>query len=338
MKKDNYFVIAFTYVGTIIGAGFASGQEIKKFFVDYGTVGITAFIFASFLFFYLGKKIMEMGYESRAESYERILTYAFTCKARKLFDYLIVFFLIATVTTMFSGMGAIFNQNFGVPMWIGSFIMLVIVVWITVGGIDKVMKMSVVAIPILIFSTLLIAINSFGISNSTGLYLEGNFLKSIFSSVLYVSFNIVMAISVLPVLGNECRDKSVINKASIISGAMIGICGIIICFSLLVNYGMIQFAEVPLAILANKSNAIYSILYFVSFVMAVLTTAVSALYGVYTRINKNYIKFSLFVVGAYICSLFGFSVLVKYLYSFMGYIGIVIILMLLWGVGKRKKV
>ena len=61
MKKDNYFVIALTYIGTIIGAGFASGQEIKKFFIDYGTIGITAFIFASFLFFYLGKKIMEMG-------------------------------------------------------------------------------------------------------------------------------------------------------------------------------------------------------------------------------------------------------------------------------------
>ena len=133
-------------------------------------------------------------------------------------------------------------------------------------------------------------------------------------------------------------SKSVIKKASIISGIIIGICGIIICIALLVNYGTIQFAEVPLAILATQSNSLYNFLYFVSFVTAVLTTAVSSLYGVYTRSNKNYAKFAFLVGIAYVCSLFGFSVLVKYLYSFMGYIGIFIILMLLWGFRKRKKV
>ena len=59
--NKNTLIVAFTYVGTIIGAGFASGQEIKKFFVDYGVIGFLAFIFSSFMFFYIGKKIMIMG-------------------------------------------------------------------------------------------------------------------------------------------------------------------------------------------------------------------------------------------------------------------------------------
>jgi len=200
------------------------------------------------------------------------------------------------------------------------------------------MKMSLIAIPILIISTLLIAINSFKISSFTELHLENNYLESMFSALVYVSFNIVMAISVLPVLGNSSKSHKEINKSAIVSGLIIGVFGIIICLALLVNYGTIQFVEVPLAILANQSNSLYSILYFVSFKIAVATTAVSALYGIYTRTNKNYIKFAFIVGISYIGSLFGFSTLVKYLYTFMGYVGFVIIFMLLRGFSKRKRI
>jgi len=337
VKKENYFAIALTYIGTIIGAGFASGQEIKNYFVNFGISGIITFTLASFLFFYLGKKIMIMGYESNAESYDRVLTYAFTCRAKKLFDYLIIFFLTCTVMTMFSGMGAILSQSFNVPFFIGSFIMLLIAVVITLGGINKIMKMSLLAIPILIISTFLIAVNSFQTSNFTEVYLENSWLKSIFSAIVYVSYNIVMAISILPVLGNSSKDKNSINKSSILSGIIIAFFGLIICFSLFINYSTIQFAEVPLAVLAKQSNHIYSSLYLISFIIAVATTAVSALYGIYTRINRKYSIFSVVVIISYLGSLFGFSVLVKYLYTFMGYIGFIIIYMLLRGFAKRKK-
>ena len=36
-KKFGIFTLAFTYIGTIIGAGFASGREIWQFFGAFGT-------------------------------------------------------------------------------------------------------------------------------------------------------------------------------------------------------------------------------------------------------------------------------------------------------------
>jgi len=215
--------------------------------------------------------------------------------------------------------------------------MLSMSVIVTLGGINKVMKMSLVAIPVLIFSTILIASKSFDISSFSGLYLDSGYFESFFSAITYVSFNIIMAISILPILGNSSKDLKEINKAAIIAGVIIGIFGIIICLSLLINYGKIQFVEIPLAALAKQSNSVYEVLYFISFTIAVLTTAVSALYGIYTRINRNYKKIIIIVICAYIGSLFGFSVLVKYVYSFMGYIGFIIIFMLLRGFSKRKK-
>ena len=40
--------IAFTYIGTVIGAGFASGQEILRFFSVYGAYSIYPILIATF--------------------------------------------------------------------------------------------------------------------------------------------------------------------------------------------------------------------------------------------------------------------------------------------------
>ena len=48
MKSISALAVAFTYVGTLVGAGFASGQEIKSYFTDYGVYGIAGYCLASF--------------------------------------------------------------------------------------------------------------------------------------------------------------------------------------------------------------------------------------------------------------------------------------------------
>ena len=42
--------IGLTYIGTVVGAGFASGQEIFRFFVVFGSNGFWGLSSASFYF------------------------------------------------------------------------------------------------------------------------------------------------------------------------------------------------------------------------------------------------------------------------------------------------
>ena len=336
---NKILIVAFTYVGTIIGAGFASGQEIKNFFVNYGVLGIISFFLAAFLFYYIGKKIMLMGHKSRAESYDKILMYAFTCKARKLFDYAIVFFLICTATIMSSGMGAILNQSFGIPKFIGNVGILVIASIFVFLGFAKIMKLSLCVIPMLILSTLLISSSSFSNVDNISFVSEqmfNNSLFCIFSALLYVSYNIMLSISILPVLGSSLKSEKEIDKSAKIASIIIGIVGIIICVAIFLNYSSLSNAEVPLLAIASKGSVVLSILYFISFTIAVLTTLVSALYGLYVRANKNIKYFIVAIIVAFVLSLFGFSTLVKTMYTFMGYVGIFIILMLIRGFSKSK--
>jgi len=325
--------LVFTFIGTIIGAGFSSGQEIRKYFVDFGGYGFLGIILISVLFMFIGEKIMLMGFERNAESYDEILRYGFKCKFKRIIDYFLCFFLVATASTMFSGTGAFFRQLFGVESFIGSFFMMVATFFVVILGIKGIMRMSSFVVPILILCTCIISILSIKNFDFNEVTLINEvspkgILPAIFSAVIYVSYNVVMGLSILPSIGNSAKNEKNIKVISIFSGIIIGIFASIIYFALFVNYDKIQGVEIPIATLAGST---YSFIYGISFVIAVLTTAVGCLYGVYTRFNKSVIKFFVICFIAYIISLLGFSVLVARLYYVMGIFGVFLISMLLWG-------
>ena len=46
------FQVAFVFIGTIVGAGLASGKEITNFFTVYGYKSFFTIIMAYFIFFF----------------------------------------------------------------------------------------------------------------------------------------------------------------------------------------------------------------------------------------------------------------------------------------------
>ena len=75
MKKNNVSTlrIAATYIGIVVGAGFATGQELLQFFVIFGLQGFWGIVITTFLFIIFGFIIMELGYELNAKSHLDIL-------------------------------------------------------------------------------------------------------------------------------------------------------------------------------------------------------------------------------------------------------------------------
>lgn len=324
MKKISAMSVAFTYVGTLVGAGFASGQELKKYFADFGVYGLAGLVLASFLFFYLGQKIMILCKQNNIDTYNKLLNLLSNNILSKIFDFFITIFLIGSLTTMGAGMGSVLKQVFDVPIWLGSFLLIILSVVVVKKGINKISKLNIFIVPILIFVTILIAITAF---KGTYFYLfipNASVVTSAISSVLYVAYNIVMAISILPALA-MATDREEIEKGTKWAGVIIGGLGLLITLALLTNYDIIQNIEIPLAALSNK----YIVFYIITFILEVFSTAVSSLYGVYKRINENKKMLYIIVAISYCFSLFGFSNLIIYLYGIMGGIGVFMITALL---------
>ena len=321
MKSISALAIAFTYVGTIVGAGFASGQELKSYFVDFGVYGIIGLCIASFLIAFLGKKIMILCNENNISTYDGLLNLLSNSYLSKLFDFFITLFLIGTLTTMCSGMGTILKQVFEIPLWCGSLFLILFTVIVVKKGINEISKLNVIIVPILICVTIIISTTSIKSLDSISLVQNANCGRGLLSAVLYVAYNVVMSISILPALALSANKNSII-KGSKLAGLIIGILGSFISFALIINYDIIQDIEIPLAVLSNK----YIGFYIVTFILEVFSTAVSSLYGVYGRIKNNNVLLYIIAIVAYCFSLFGFSNLITYLYGVMGFIGIFMIL------------
>ena len=61
--------IAGAFVGVIVGAGFASGQEILQFFTSFGVYGLIGCVVAGLTFVFLSMVFSTLGQRLRAQSH-----------------------------------------------------------------------------------------------------------------------------------------------------------------------------------------------------------------------------------------------------------------------------
>ena len=85
MNKDNsgnlnIFKVAATYIGTVVGAGFASGQEVLQFFSAYGMKGLFGIAVATLLFFIFGYTILIIGRAQKVTSYMEVVRSCWECR------------------------------------------------------------------------------------------------------------------------------------------------------------------------------------------------------------------------------------------------------------------
>jgi uncharacterized membrane protein YkvI len=65
--------MAGAFVGVIVGAGFASGQEILQFFASFGAMGLLGCLVAALAFVFLSMVFSTMGQRLRAGSHKEVV-------------------------------------------------------------------------------------------------------------------------------------------------------------------------------------------------------------------------------------------------------------------------
>lgn len=340
-KKITVFQVAGTYVGTIVGAGFASGQEILQFFVSFGNLGVLGIFIVSILFIYLGYLIMDLGWELNASSHLPIVTKIGGRFAGAFSDIVITFFLFGALTAMIAGSGALFHQEFQLHPAIGSIFMAVITVITVLRGFNNIINSVSIIVPFLILAAVLVSIITL-VSNSGLSNLNHNTAQRpvllrnwLWSAILYISYNLVPSISILGPLGRSAADKKTIKKGAILGGIGLGTGALAIYLALCANLDLIKKLEIPMIMIASNISAPVRIFYAIVLIAEIYTTAVGDLYGFAARIcDMKTKKAAFFITGccalAFIASLAGFSNLVKYLYPAVGYCGVVTLICLIY--------
>ena len=129
----NVFKIVFVIIGTLIGAGFASGQEIYVFFFSYGIKGFIGIIISSVGMGGLIYKTLGIINKYNINSYKDLLDILIkNKKENKYFNFkniinlIINIFILVTFFIMIAGFGAYFEQQFGINSLVGSSILAIL--------------------------------------------------------------------------------------------------------------------------------------------------------------------------------------------------------------------
>jgi uncharacterized membrane protein YkvI len=349
MKRENALAMkaAATYIGTVIGAGFATGQEMLQFFVRFGVMGFVGLTLAAAMFIFFGFVIMDMGRRLDARSYREIIHFSGGRVLGTVIDAIITFFLFGSLTVMIAGTGALFEQQFHLAGILGNMTMALCTVVAVLSGLNGVINSMSFVVPILLISV--IGISAFSLTQSPPDWLspgqaEGGLITHwLLSAILYVSYNTVMAIAVLAPLGAKAGEQRTIKKAALMGGLGLGAASAAIFLALSGVYSKAADLEVPMLLIASALSSLGQIVFAVILFTAVYTTAVGALYGFVSRITdmeqfprRAKLITVIATAAALLASQFGFSNFVQYLYPLVGYAGIVLLISLVVVAFKRR--
>lgn len=318
--------ITLVIIGALIGAGFASGQEIFSFFYIYGKNGIYGILIMSILIGIFIYKSLKIIYQKQVYNYNDFLNlFIKNTKIRNVILWIVNVLLLVSFYIMVAGFGAYFEQEIGINRIIGSIVLNLLCVIVFFSNIKGVLKASNLIVPFLIFFIFFTGIKNIVQIRTIDFYQMKN--NWILSMLIYNSYNFILLMPVLISLKKQITKEKNIKKVSILVTIIILILSINIFFLLLnANIKEIENQEMPIVyIISNYFNK-YKKIYAFIVLASIFTTAISVGIGFLQNISENsnsYPQFVLFMcITSLLMSNIGFSKLLNFIYPVFGYIGI----------------
>ncbi len=337
-------MIVMGYLGAVIGAGFASGQEIVQFFVRYGQPGIYGTVWTTFMFAAAGARLLYLAHAQKAANYQDLLKYLLGDRLGWLLDALVAGFLFLGISTMLSASGAVFCEHLYLPKSMGISLAYLVVVILLMTGRKGLICSYNILVPVKLILMLIISgyVTFFVKSHSIGSYpfsLSGeNTWSWGISAVLYVSYNFSLAMVVLT------QYQAITTRRNGVIGAAWG--GFALGGMVIVNYlALCKFLpdvssyQVPMLYVAGQVNLTAKHVYTIVLWLGIITTALANAYGFTQRFTEftglNYkVCLILCMTMAIPLSMQSFASLVAKIYPVFGVLGVSIMAALVYRTTK----
>jgi len=317
------------YIGAILGAGFASGEEILQYFVIYEQKGIFAVLLSAFLFILMGWSVMDIVYKNNIKGYCEFTKLVFGDKLGVYIEFLSVIFMLILFAAMISAGGVMAEEVLNINSK-AAVIVFVLICFITFNfNLKGIILINQIVSPLLIIGGVGLGLYTYfekTIFVSTGSILKILSQKYILSAVVYVAYNIITAISVLATLGESIHSKKTAKYGAILGGGLLGIMGLSIALGIWANYYEVADLQLPMLKIAENYGNITEKLYILLMIMAMYTTAVLNGYEIIEWIDKKYnynrhITIITVSIIAAILAQISFSDIVSKVYPLFAYVG-----------------
>jgi uncharacterized membrane protein YkvI len=332
-------LVAATYIGTVIGAGFATGKEIVTFFSNYGALGTFGIIITCYLLTFFGTKIMLISAQIEAYSYKEFNEYLFGKAWGKVINFIIFIIVMSVTSVMLSGAGAVFHEQLGIPYLVGIFATILFVYLVVMKGLKGLFAINSYIVPLIILFSLFIFISIFDqnlsllIAPFLSIDMPNNPLWAM-SPFTYASFNVITALVVLVPLGKEIKNEFVLRWGGFFGGLGLLILLLLSHFSLLVNPATFAF-EIPMAEIVKYFGKFIHLLFLLIIFSEIFNTVTANVYGISRQLKMSFgLKYNhavliVLLIIFLISQQYNYGELLTVLYPLFGYIGLFYLVSLL---------
>lgn len=329
--------VAATYVGTVVGAGFASGQEALRFFAAHGRGGLWGLLLATGLLSAYGVLIMDLGRRLGARSHRELLHHACGRRLGPWADAAVTAFLLAILCVMLAGAGAVAAEQWHLPPWAGALATALLTVTTVLAGLRGLVTANGVVVPLLALLVTglgLYSISRHGVRFGPGAPAMAASPHWFLSAWLYAGYNLVLSTGVLAPLGAAVAHRGTLVVGGVLGGAGLGALALALYLALGAHPEAGRF-QVPMLYLARFHPLPIQILYSLILWAEIYTTASASAFSVARRLAAGRPGDAPFraaalaaVAAALLGAPLGFSRLVGTLYPALG-VGSAAVLLLL---------
>lgn len=340
---SNIIKVACIYMATIIGAGFASGQEILQFFSTYYEGGFYGIIMAGILFSVLGAIILDKVYAERIRNYDEFLIPTLGHSFGRIMELIVTVFMVSVYCIMIAGLGNVLSDNFGIPFNYGVVLMSVLCMVVIISDIKGIVSLSTIISPVLIAGIIIVGIYILASKDTSAFNPLGGLAHItnnwFFSALLYVSYNSIIATVVMCSLLPYLKTRKTGIAGGILGGLFLCAAAFILNLAIFTFYPGIMSSEIPVLNIVAKYSWALSVFYSIILWLAMFVSAVTSGYCFVERVRSK-ANVNLKFIALIMCALaiplsnFGFSNLIANLYSFFGFMGLFLMfVILIQGVG-----
>ncbi len=346
-------LIACAFIGVIVGAGFASGQEVLQYFTSFGIMGIFGAIITTALFAYVGMMLVWLGSKMKTDSHKEVI-HKITGRSiigvivGWIIDLVIIFTLFGVGVVMLAGAGSNLSQQFGIAPIIGTLIMTVLILFAGMLKVEGVVKVIGNITPFLIVFIVIISVHSFFTVDTS--FAELNKLSVAHSSPLpnwfiaginYASFNTAVGASMAIVMGGAEKDSKIASIGGLIGGIALGLMIILSHLAIFTKIDTVGDLDMPMLGIVNEISPVLGVLMAIVIFGMIFNTGLGMFYAFASRFTfVGSTPFKIFYTVSVIVGLglsfVGFTDLVAIFYPLIGYLGLVLILALLYAPFKMK--
>lgn len=338
------------FIAWVIGSGFATGQEVLRFFTSYGTLSYGVVLVNLIGFLFIGQLILTTGYEKKAVV--NFNPYVHFC-GRKLgtfYSWLIPVTIVLIMPVLISGAGATLHQYYGISPVIGSAIMTLMVLVAYLIGFEHLVRIVSAIGPIIIIFSLIVGLTTvfrdfsrFGEISSYEAVLSQSHASPhwLLSAILYLSLTFLSGSTYYTALGQSAANRKEAKYGAIV-GALALIAAITIMnTAILLNGENTVLLSIPMLFLAREISYPLGAVFSVVLILGMFSSCSAMMWTVCSRFNKGGIRGNRFfavliALFTFTMGLLSFRDLVGTLYPLVGYLGLIYISCLVYK-GLRGK-